>query len=177
MPSSARKLSIGLQHQGEGCARYGTGHGRGPKGWGSTQRRRRRRRRRHPNQRQRGEDNEGKGRGRCCMHARFDDTLGNKLRAREQSRMTGAALGRVIGRRPLVARQTAGRPQGRLGGAGEGDSGRADGARRRWERLRVMKMVDSSLSSLSEEESDPDPMAQQLPAHCRGRGWRPTRRT
>ena len=63
------------------------------------------------------EDNEGEERGCCCcVRACFDDTLDDKPRAREQSRMTGAALGGVIGRRPLVTRRTAGRPRGRLGG-------------------------------------------------------------
>ena len=75
------------------------------------------------------------------MHARFDDTLGDELWARKQSRMTGAELGGVIGRRLLVARQTAA-----WGGAGERDSGRTGRARRRWERLRAMKIVDSLLS-------------------------------
>ena len=107
------------------------------------------------------EDNEGEERGCCCVRACFDDTLDDKPRAREQSRMTGAALGGVIGRRPLVARRTAGRPRGRLGVREKEVVEGLVERRRRWEGLRVMKMADSSSSSsLSEEESDADSMTQ-----------------
>ena len=71
--------------------------------------------------------------------------------------MTGAALGGVMGRRPLVTpRRAAGRPRGRLGGR---EKEVVDGLverRRRWEWFRVMKMADSSSSSLSETEPDID---------------------
>ena len=69
--------------------------------------------------------------------------------------MTGAALGGVIGRRPLVTRRAAARPRGTLGGREEAVEGFVE-RRRRWEGLRVMKIADSSPSSLSEEESDAD---------------------
>ena len=100
---------------------------------------------------------EGDERGYCCCCSTcFDATPDERPRARERSRMTGAALGGVMGRSPVVARwRAAGRPRGRLGG---GERELLDGfveRRRKWEWLRVMKIADSS-SSLSEEESEGD---------------------
>ena len=62
-----------------------------------------------------------------------------------------------MGRRPLVTlRRATGRPRGRLGGR---EKEVVDGfveRRRRWEGFRVIKIADSSSSSLSEMESDID---------------------
>jgi len=109
---------------------------------------------------------EGHERGCCCWccGACFDAALDQRPRAREWSRMTGAALGGVIGRRPLATRRAAGRPRGRLlgGRASEVVEGLVE-RRRRWEWLRVMKIADSSSSSLSEEESDVDSISSSSP--------------
>ena len=84
-------------------------------------------------------------------------------RAREGSRMTGAALGGVTGRRPVVwaTRRATGRPRGRVGGR-EREAVEGLVERRRRCEWRVMKMADSS--SDSEEESDGEPTMSLSPS-------------